>query len=119
MSMKIVNSATVQVKISQGSAGIYVPRRSIDPGKSFPLKVDANETYCEYLFTTVPENLLVRPSSLSSDDIAGCSKIEIKEMETPEADLVWIGTPTTKKLGVSSKSRDQPFELPIVNSLTN
>lgn len=122
MSVDICNTTSVPVKISEGAGGVYRVMGVIEPGKKYPLRVDKNSTYREYLLLalTEPENLPVG-SSLTSDDVLEYSKIEIKEKETPGDGPVWIGIPNVKRRGVISRlmGGDPPVNIQIVNSLQN
>lgn len=116
MSMEIVNTTTVPVKISEGSGGVYFQMSLIQPGKTLSIRImDKNATYREYILATEPENLPVG-SPLTSDDFEEYSRIEIKETVICRGDPVWIGIPTVKRSGCMMF---EPNALLIVNSLEN
>ena len=124
MSVEIVNTSAVPIKISQGRSGVYRFLCVIKPGKHFLLRMNMKMGYSQYLLTTLPENLLVG-SFLTYNDVILFSRIEIKVIKAPRDVHVWIGIPKVKRSGVMEflsrllRNRKQPVTLPIVNRLTD
>lgn len=82
------NTLDVEVKVTEGNAGVYSERAKLSALKgTYVLAVDPNATYREYILIILPDGTKVNPS-FSSDDVVEYEEIIIKK---EHGVVVWEG----------------------------
>ncbi|KAG0555007.1 hypothetical protein KC19_12G136400 [Ceratodon purpureus] len=89
VTVKVRNTTSINVKIQEGNAGLFVTRATLFPNKTFSLELDPNATYREYVLIRLPDNTPLQPM-FSSDDVAEYKEIVIKE-QAGEPKYCWEG----------------------------
>ncbi|KAG0599263.1 hypothetical protein M758_12G138800 [Ceratodon purpureus] len=107
VTVKVRNTTTINVKIQEGNAGLFVTRATLFPNKSFSLELDPNATYREYVLIRLPDNTPLQPM-FSSDDVAEYKEIVIKEQVGEPKSYYWEGIYRGQKPESPKKSPKQP-----------